>query len=580
MTSRTTPSKKPGSRKPKFADTGHGTNYCDIAYKWAQEAAKDAKGKRHNRWARLAARRFLDDLKRSRPSGTPFSFDPWHGNNVCYFMEQLPHIEGQWETPTIVLEPAQIFMLVAIFGFRNAEGGRRFTDVYIEMARKGAKSTITGGVALYCLTCEEENGPQVIIGATTREQADKVFKPSKGMVDRTSALRDAFGLTAWANSISCDENGGFIQPINAKSSTQDGWNPHVGILDELHAHKERGLHDVIKSAFGSRKNPLMWRITTAGFNPDGVCYEQRTLVTKILDGVIEADHYFGIIFTLDEDDDPLDETKWIKANPMLGVTPSMEGMRSYAKEAKASPGVMGEFKTKRLNVWTTAKGGWLNMELWKRLGSSVDLDDLAAVPCFGGIDLAATSDLTAFVLVWLHNDRLKMWGRYYLPEEATKPRAERGDLTYTRWAEQGHLVLTPGDVTDYTFVERDVERALSQFNVQEIGYDPWNATQTVNNLMEAGAPMIEVRQGAKSFHPAMQEFERRVKAGSIDHDGNPVLTWAASNIVARHDANMNMAPDKKNSMDKIDPIVAALMAVGRLVVAQPAEQSIYETATL
>lgn len=544
----------------------HERNYCQVAYDYARKASADAKGKTVCRWVRLAAKRFLDDLKRAKLPDCPFEFDEWHGNDVCDFIEKLPHVEGQWDTPTITLEPPQVFMLVNIFGFRRREDGkRRFSDVYIECARKAAKSTLTAGVALYCLFCEDELGPQIIIGATTGEQAKKVFSPARQMVLKTEALRDAFAAEGLARSIVCNDNGGFIQCINSKSSTQDGWNPHVGILDELHAHKERGLHDVIKSAFGARKNPLMWRITTAGYIVDGVCYEQRTLVTKILDGVVEADHYYGIIYTLDEDDEPLDEKNWIKANPMLGITPRVEEMRAYAKEAAASPGTMGEFKTKRLNVWTSAKGGWLNMEAWKRLGSSVDLELLSGVPCFGGIDLAATSDITAFVLAWLVEDRLKLWGRYYLPEESIKPRTERGDLTYLRWAEQGHIVLTPGNVTDYSFIEHDVKRAMDSFNVQHIGFDPWNASQLVNNLQEEGVPMIEMRQGAKTFHPPMQEFERRLRAGTIDHDGNPVLTWAASNIVARYGVNNEMAPDKKNSQDKIDPIVAALMALGVLL---------------
>jgi len=308
--------------------TEHGINYCQIAYDYAIGATKDRYQKRHCKWVRLAAKRHIEDLKKKK---WKYHFDEWHGNDVCDFIEKMPHVEGSWDTKTITLEPPQIFMLVVIFGWR-IDDHRRFSNVYIEMARKGAKSTLTAGVSLYCLTCENEEGPQVIIGATTGAQAQKVFNPAQKMVKKTHAFRDAFGVTAWSRSITCDKNGGFIQTINSKSDTQDGWNPHVGILDELHAHKDRGLYDVIRSAFGSRKNPLMWCITTAGYILDGVCYEQRELVSKILEGVIEADHYFGIIFTLDGEkdfqhnrktgDDPLDPNVWIKANPMLGITPN------------------------------------------------------------------------------------------------------------------------------------------------------------------------------------------------------------------------------------------------------------------
>lgn len=544
-------------RKPKFPDTGHAQDYCSIAWQYAVGAINDKKRVKYCQFVRLAALRFLKDYRNSRRS---WVFDPWHGNDVCDFIEKLPHVEGTWDTPEIRLEPAQVFILVCVFGFRKkTDGTRRFSDVYIEMARKGAKSTLTSGVSLYCLTCEGEQGPQIVIAATTAEQAGKVFNPARGMVNKSSELREAFDLTAWAKSITCDQNQGFIQPINSKSSTQDGWNPHMAVTDELHGHKERGLHDVLKSAFGARKNPLMWRITTAGYIINGVCFEQRTMVTKILDGIIEADHYFGIIFTLDEDDDALDESAWVKANPMIGITPSLSEMRSYAKEAAAAPGVMGEFKTKRLNIWTTSKGGWLNMERWKRLPGNARLPD--DLPIWGGIDLAAVSDITALALCWWDGPELNISGRYYLPEAAVELRNQRGDFTYKHWHEQGHLIITPGDRTDYDFIERDIIQIGADFDVQQFGYDPFNATHMVNRLTEEGLPMVEIRQGPRTLHPAMQEFERRMLGNELRHDGNPVLTWAASNVVARRDANNNMAPDKKHSMDKIDPVSAVLNAV-------------------
>lgn len=544
-------------RKPRFQDTCHAQDYCSIAWRYAVGAVNDSKQTKHCKWVRLAALRFLRDYRNTRRS---WRFDPWHANDVCDFIEKLPHVEGTWATTEIRLEPAQIFILVCVFGFRKkTDGTRRYSDVYIEMARKGAKSTLTGGISLYCLCCEGEQGPQVIVAATTAEQAGKVFKPAQGMVRKSADLREAFDLTAWSKSITCDQNQGFIQPINSKSSTQDGWNPHLAVTDELHGHKERGLHDVLKSAFGARKNPLMWRITTAGYIVTGVCYEQRTMVTKILDGIIEADHYFGIIYTLDDGDEPLDESNWVKANPMIGITPALAEMRSYAKEAAAAPGVMGEFKTKRLNIWTTSKGGWLNMERWKKLPGNAKLPD--DLPIWGGIDLASVSDITALALCWWDGPELNISGRYYLPESAIELRNQRGDFTYKHWQEQGHLIVTPGDRTDYEFIERDILAAGSDYDVQQFGYDPYNATHIVNQLTEQGLPMVEIRQGSRTLHPAMQEFERKMLGNELRHDGNPVLTWAASNVVARRDANNNMAPDKKHSMDKIDPLSAVLNAV-------------------
>ncbi len=541
-------------------------DYARIAHDYARWAARGGGGK-VCKWVRLAAQRYLDDRKRWRKKSSPYQWSPAHVHDVCAFIEALPHVEGEWDTATIRLEPVQIFILSQVFGWRRSKDGkRRFASVYIEMARKGAKSTLTAGVALYCLTCEDELGPQILVGATTGAQADKVFLPAKRMVERTPALREYFDLEAWARSVTCRANGGYIQPINSKSSTQDGHNPHVGILDELHAHKDRGLYDVIKSAFGARKNPLLWVITTAGYNLDGVCYEQRTLVTKILDGIVEADHYFGIIFTLDEGDDELDPRVWVKANPMLGVTPTLESMESYAIEARESPESMFEFRTKRLNIWTTAKGAWINIERWKACDGPVDLDALRDVPCYAGLDLAAVSDINAFVLVWLTSGRLKIWPRLYLPEAAIERRARQAAVPYRAWVEQGCLIQTPGDVADYEFIECDIVEALERFDIKGIGFDPWNAYDLTNRLMNAGAPMIEYRQGPKSYNEPMRELERHIRAGTLDHGGHPVLAWMASNLVARRDANENMAPDRKNSQDKIDGIVAALMGLGLALV--------------
>ena len=563
--------------KPKFKPTGHARNYCQVALEYAQEAAADRKGKRHCRWVQLAAKRFLGDLKRTEAKSCGFGFDAWHGNDVCDFIEKLPHVQGKWETPTIVLEPPQIFILVCLFGFRRRDSGaRRFTDAYIEMARKGAKSTLAGGISLYCFTCEGEMGPEVVVAATTGEQALKVFRPLWQMVKKTKDLAEAFALQVWGSvkyprAVTSETNGGTIQPVNAKSETQDGWNPHVVVLDELHAHKDRGLHDVMKSAFGARKNPLMLRITTAGTNVMGVCYEQRTLITKILEDIIQADHYFGIIFTLDEGDDEFDPKVWGKANPMLGVTPTLESMSSYAKEAKSSPATLGEFKTKRLNIWTTAYNNHFNIEDWKKCksGFTPEVEELLKLhDCFGGLDLASVSDITAWMRVWLIDGWCYIRTRCYLPEDTVRPRTERGNVPYQVWAKHGHLILTPGNVFDDAFVQADIEKSLTQDKIKEIAFDPWNAQSLVNRLLANSAPMVEFRQGPKSYHPAMQAMEKLIKSHRVWHDGNPVLTWAMSNVVARQDVNKNYAPDKGHSMEKIDPAVGALMALGRAVALQ------------
>lgn len=574
------------------ADAKPARAYASIAARYARDVVA---GKVVAcRFVRQACQRHLDDLKRwgaKRTDVAPFYFDRWHAEDVCDFAEKLPHVEGKWSTLTIVLEPWQIFCLGVIFGWRRTEdGGRRFRKVYWEVARKNGKSLIAAVVALYCFCCEGEPAPYIFIGATTGAQAQKVFHPIRMMAQRTQALCEAFGLQVWARSVT-ETGGGYIQPINSKGSTQDGHNPHVAVLDELHAHATRELYDVMDSSFGARRNPLMWIITTAGFDTEGVCYEQRKFASKVLEGVVSADHYFAVIYTLDDGDSEFDEAVWRKANPNLGVSVQAENMRAAATEAAAQPGKLAEFRTKRLNVWTTAKSAHVNIIRWRECAGDVCLDELRATPCWGGLDLGSVSDLTSFRLIWRVGERLATWGTRYLPEAAVEPRVRKNGVSYGRWvktpdrvvgamSEPGPfagrqlITVTPGDVTDYAFVERDIEWALATFRVEAIGFDRWNAQDVTSRLLAAGAPMVEVRQGFASLTGPMKELDRLYLGGMLAHGGDEVLAWCASNVVARQDPNGNIAPSKQASHEKIDDYAALLNA---LAVAEKAPApSVYE----
>lgn len=573
----------------------HARDYSGIANEYARKvvAGRIVACK----WVKLACKRHLDDLKRAR-TGWDYYFDPWHADDICDFVEKLPHVEGVWETPTIVLEPPQIFILASVFGWRRrSDQLRRFSSVYVELARKGAKSTLTAAVALYCLCCEDEPGAQIIIGATTGEQAGKVFNPAQKMVRRTEALRDAFGLQAWARSITCERTNGFIQPINAKGKTQDGWNPHVGILDELHAHQDRALFDVITSAFGSRRNPLRWVITTAGYNTVGVCYEQHVYLKKILEGALEADHYWGIIFTLDEGDSAFDPAVWIKANPMLGITPTIASMQSEAADAKASPSSQGEFETKRCNIWRNAASAWLNIASWKACGDeALSWDDFDGLDCYIGGDLADKDDITALVLAAFDADeRLIFKPMFWLPE-ATLQRPENGEgravAPYRAWAQQGYLQITEGDWVDHNEVEEVAKQWIERYGVRQVTFDQFAAAQAMASRINSelgGDPnnplAVVLHKKASSVTDPCKELERRVNAGParLRHDGNPVMNWMASNVVVSRRRDETLLPIKESQMspNKIDGIDALVNAIAPAVMAPPdAGLSVYEHAGL
>jgi len=541
-------------------------SYVEIADAYAQEACADRRGDRFGKWVRLAAKRYLADRKRAAAGTAPFTFDPWHAEDACDFIEKLPHVEGVWDSPTIVLHESHVFLIVNIFGFRNADGFRRFTTVLLAVARKNAKSTIAAAILLYCLCCENEPGAQVITAATTGQQARVVFNIAKAMVTKTPDLREAFTLEPFANAIARLDPLGTFKPINAKASTQDGLNPSHTVIDEVHAHKDHDLLNVLKSAAGARGNPLWMYATTEGYETPGPWPELRKFSQQLLQGVFEADHFFAIIYAVDEKDKDFDESKWVKANPLIDVNPKLLAeIRKQATEAQRMPGTHAEFKIKRLNRQSAAANAWVNLQKWNKCRGKVDLKMLEGHPCAAGLDLAATTDLTAFRLIWHVDGRYYTHGLRWVPTDAVAQRTERGTVPYAAWVQAGLIKQTEGDVTDYEIIERDIVALCERFNPVEIAFDTWNATDICNRLQKRDLPMVQFVQGPKSYHPAMQELERAYISGRLNYGDDPVLSWCAANLVPRHDDNMNKAPDKKRSADKIDDMTALLMAMGALL---------------
>lgn len=563
-------------------------DFVAIAIAYAREVLADKRRKVHGRLIQLAATRFLEDLKRAKKKATPFVFDEWHANDACDFIEKLPHVEGVWDTPNIVMHRAHVFFVVQLFGFRNLDGTRRFTSALLWVARKNAKSTLAAAIMLYCLCCEDEPGAQLISAATTGDQARKVWHPAKMMVEKTADLREAFGVHAWANSISRFDIGASFKPINAKASTQDGLNPSHCAIDEVHAHKTADLLNVLQSAAGARRSPLYLYTTTEGYTNAGPWPDLRKFAKDLLAGLFgtTADHFLAVLFTVDEEDkslgikadDEFNEDVWKKANPLHDSNPNLlAAIRKESVEAKRMPSKLAEFRIKRLNRSASTATGWVNLPRWQRCSGAVDLEWLRAYPCWGGLDLASTQDLNAFRLLWLVEDMYYTAGWRWAPEGAVKHRTERGTVPYAAWVEQRLIKQTQGDVADYSVIETDIVQLFERFQPKGIGFDAWNATDLANRLMVQNVPMIKFIQGPKSYHPAMQALEIAYMAGKLVHGGDMVLNWCASNLVARRDANLNMAPDKLRSADKIDDMAALLMAMGVQLSAEQPKQSVYET---
>ncbi|WP_223484722.1 terminase large subunit [Stenotrophomonas indicatrix] len=540
-------------------------DYVGVAKAYAEKAIADKKGKRYGKLIRQAAKRFLTDLKRAAKKRPPFLFDEWHACDPCDFIEKLPHVEGKWARPEIELHESHVFFVVQLFGFRNHDGSRRFTSALFAVARKNAKSTLAAAILLYCQCCEEEEGAQIISAATTGSQARIIFNVAKRMTEKTPDLQEAFGLACWANAISRVETGATFKPINAKASTQDGLNPsHVG-LDEIHAHKSADLLNVLTSAAGARSSPLWLYTTTEGYTNPGPWGELRQFAKQVLAGILgdSADHFLVVFYAVDEDDDEFDEGAWQKANPLMDANPHLiKAIRKEAVEARQMPSKLAEFKIKRLNRPASSATGWVDLSKWQRCGGQVDLTWLEGKPCWGALDLASTTDLTSWRLVWKVDGVYFTWGRRFVPEDAVRVRTERGVVPYAGWVAAGLIEVTPGEVTDYEVVEARMRQDIERFQPTAVAYDRWNAQEIGQRLLADGIPLVEFGQTTKNYHPAMIELERAYISKRIQHGSDPVLNWCASNLIAIKDGNLNMKPDKKRSPEKVDDMVALLMAIG------------------
>lgn len=557
-------------------------DYSGVAVAYARKVADPKNKARHGKWMRLAAQRFLNDLERKDFDSR---YDHDEAFNVCDFVEKLQHVEGVWYNAagerqlTIELHESHIFFLCQLFGWRNRDGTRRFTTAVFAIARKNAKSTLAAAIALYCQCCEGEEGPQVISAATTYDQAAIIFKIAKRMVEKDSDLQEAFELKVFAKGISSRSNGGSFKALHSKASTQDGLNPSCTVVDEVHAHQDGDLINVLKSAAGARRNPLFLYTTTEGYDSPGPWGEMRHFMKQVLSGAIapgDCDHMLFSYYAVDDEergqdgavitpmDDDFDEAAWLKANPLMESNDVLlKEIRKESGEAKHMPGKLAEFRIKRLNRPSSVAGGWINLSKWRQCGTrAVDLKFLEPYPCWGGLDLASTSDLASLRLVWNVEGVLWTHGRKWVPADAVNRRVRAGLVPYRAWVEGGHLSQAGQDVTDYNTIRSAILEVKNRFQLKSLSYDPWNATESAQLLSEAGVPMTPFIQGPKSYHPAMQALEVAYMSGKFEHGNDPVLNWCASNIVARTDQNLNKAPDKKKSNDKIDDMVALLMAVG------------------
>lgn len=536
-----------------------------------------------NRLIKLAIERHFRDMEDAERGG-PYYFCEASAQKALRFFDLLvltkditaadvpPDRVNPDGTVRFHLEPWQGFLVASIFGWKRRETGyRKYKEAYVEIPKKSGKTTLAAGIANYMLIADNVAGPEVFLGAHTRDQAGICFREAKAQVSGSRYLKNK--VTVLNYSVSIPKRRAVMMAISNDAGSNEGRNSHCAIIDEYHVHTTSKLKDSAKSGQVSRKQSLLFIITTAGYNKQGPCYKHREIVVGMLEGKYPLNSVFSLIYGIDEEDDWKDEATWHKASPSLGVTVQLDNLRDEFQLALRSGSAEVEFRTKYLNQWVDAAVTWIPSELWNKQARPFNPPQGAI--CYGGLDLASISDVTAFSLYFPEHNFLQRY--LYVPEEAAKT-AARGGIDYSDWVRDGYLIATLGKTTDYRYLMEEIMRVADYYDLQFIGYDRYNSSHLVQDLNDQISPrwvngkdgkpgkyepvMQPFGQGFISMSTPTKEYEKLLLDEVLLHDGNPVMAWMIGNVALRRDAADNIKVDKGESKDKIDGVVADIMALG------------------
>lgn len=532
------------------------------AYAQSVVAGAVPAGKYH----RLSCVRHLRDLSRVGTPGFPYRFDLAKAERFFRFAEQLKHYKGEWADQPIILQPYQKFRLGSIFGWVHIETGlRRFRHAFNLLPRKQGKSLEAAVVSLYVTFYDGEPGAEGYCAATKRDQAKLVFNDAKKLV-QSSGLKSKIAVQV--SNLHRDDTASKLEPLGADCDSTDGLNPNFVNIDEYQAHKTRGLIDVLETATGARRQPLHFKIGTAGDDPVSPCGDEYDYACKILETVLVDENYFAFIAHADVEDDWQAEATWAKANPNWNVSIKPDDMRSLATKAKGIPSAAATFKQKRLNLWVNASAPCLSVEGWRKGQSDWSEDDMLHEPCFVGVDLASKIDLCALSFVFppgIGHPTWRIIQRLWTPADTLLDRAHRDRAPYNVWVDQGRLIAVPGASIDHEVVRQAIVEAREKFDILQIGFDPWHADAPIKNLISldgfAETQVLAVPQTFAGLSAACLRMQADILAGDVDARKCPVTAWAVSNVVDQRDGKDNMLFTKKKSRGRIDPVMSATNAM-------------------
>jgi len=521
---------------------------------------------------RLACERHLRDVNRAKKERGPNALN-WRLDRALAVMDFFAEILVLEDGSPFVLEPFQEFILGSICGWYKGDS-RRYHTAYVEAGKGSGKTPMAAGLAVYGLVADGEPAPEVYAAAVDRDQAGIAFKDAKRFVEASPELSAL--VEVMMTSLSIPKKNATFMPLSAEQASNSGRRVHVGIVDELHEHPSATLVDKLGAGIKRRKNALIFEITNSGHDRTSVCWQHHEYSLQVLQGVVDNDTWFAYVCALDDGDRWVDERVWLKANPGLGKILPVEYLRGQVDLAKGMPAK--ENIVRRLNFceWTEQADRAIGMDAWDKGDAPVVESELEGRECFGGLDLAATDDLASFALLFGPDDQgfLDAIVRFWIPEESIeagpKKRPEHLRLQLLEWVKRGLIYTTPGSEIDQAFIERQVKEDCARFRVRQIGYDRWNAQVCVTNLQDAFGDgddaltkMVEHGQGYADMSAPTKDLLSIVRAGKLRHGGNQVLRWQASNLAIEEDAAGNIKPNKKRSGEKIDGIVALIMADGR-----------------
>ena len=522
-------------------------------------------------------------LKNYKPSQfmLPTShYDKKKADRAVTFIENLCHTKGKWAGTPFWLLPWQEQLIRDIFGIVKPDGNRQFRTAFVEICKKVGKSELAAAVALYLLYADNEPSAEVYGAAADRQQASIVFDVAKQMVEMSPALMKRSKLMGATKRIVNYSNAGYYQVLSAEVGGKHGFSVSGLVFDEIHTQPNRQLYDVLtKGSSDARQNPLHFIITTAGNDRHSIAYELHTKAVDILEGRRVDPTFYPVVYGLKDDEDWEDEANWYKVNPSLGYTVDIERLRDAYREAKQNPADEITFKWLRCNMWVSSTVAWIPDAIYMRGNEPIDMDALAGRDCYAGLDLSSTGDITALVLIFPPRDEEEKYvllPYFWIPEETIPRRVKANSVPYDIWEKQGYIMSTEGNVIHYDFIEKFIMDLSEKYHILEIAVDRWNATQMIQNLEGEGFTIVPFGHGFSSMSAPTKEFYRLLMEGRIIHGGNPVLRWMAGNVVIDTDPAGNIKVTKAKSKEKIDGIVAAIMALDRCIRQEGQSGSVYD----